>query len=155
MTAVICATKHVARTISRLQASGRRKREGIVLWLGQHCDHAITVQEVYEPVHEAASDYFRIPPVAMEMLKSHLRTSRSLVAAQVHSHPRQAFHSAADDLWALVRHEGALSLVAPHFCQFVTPGTFLEDMAVFQLAADNRWEELNGAAKSVACQIVK
>jgi hypothetical protein len=155
MTAVICATKHVVQTISRLRASGQRRHEGIVLWLGQHCDSAITVREVYEPVHEAASDYFRLPPIAMESLKSHLRTSRSFVAAQVHSHPQQAFHSAADDIWALVRHEGALSLVAPHFCQFVTSSTFLADMTVFQLNADNRWEELDDAAKSIACQIIK
>jgi len=43
-----------------------------------------------------------------------------MVAAQVHSHPDEAFHSKGDDEWAIVRHEGALSIVVP-----TSRGTYL------------------------------
>src|SRR5207253_2960750 len=35
--------------------------------------------------------------------------------AQVHSHPGEAYHSEADDLYAIVTTEGGFSLVVPNF----------------------------------------
>jgi len=35
--------------------------------------------------------------------------------AQVHSHPTEAYHSEADDRFAIVTAEGGLSLVVPNF----------------------------------------
>ena len=69
---------------------------------------------------------FHIPPEGMTALYAELRHKRLMVAAQVHSHPQEAFHSKADDRWAIVRHEGALSLVVPHFAQATTLDRFLE-----------------------------
>jgi hypothetical protein len=38
-----------------------------------------------------------------------------ILAAQIHAHPGQAYHSGADDQLALVRLPGALSIVVPDF----------------------------------------
>jgi len=87
-------------------------------------------------------DYFRIPPHAMSALLKHLGDTATAVVAQVHSHPRAAFHSRADDKWAIVRHLGALSLVIPHFARGISVENFLTRAAAFVLSEENTWEEV-------------
>jgi hypothetical protein len=41
--------------------------------------------------------------------------SGELLAGQIHAHPGSAYHSRADDLLALVRLPGGLSIVVPRF----------------------------------------
>ena len=78
----------------------------------------------------------------MAALHGDLRSRRVMVAAQVHSHPRDAFHSKADDRWAIVRHEGALSLVVPNFALGTTVATFLDDTKVYRLSMSDQWVEV-------------
>lgn len=129
----------VEETLGLLREAGSRPAEGIVLWLGRRGDHVIHVSEAHVPIHESDRDYFRIPPEGMAALMRKLGDEGLFVAAQVHSHPGAAFHSEADDRWAIVRHVGALSLVVPHFARTTTAATFLSDAAVFRLSAANRW----------------
>lgn len=133
----------VVQTLDILREAGERNSESIVLWLGRHTGSNISVAERYVPAHEADYDYFRIPGHAMSELLSHLGNTRTLIAAQVHSHPRKAFHSIPDDKWAVVRHEGALSLVVPYFARKTTTGNFVDRIAAFRLSRQNIWEELS------------
>ena len=68
-----------------------------------------------------------------------------MVAAQVHTHPAQAFHSEADDQWAIVRHVGALSLVVPYFAKDTRVASFFDDVALFRLSSENAWCEVSRA----------
>jgi hypothetical protein len=126
----------VAETLGHLREAGDRPAEGIVLWLGRPAAGAIW-----------------IAPEGMAALLGKLGDERLFVAAQVHSHPGAAFHSEADDRWAIVRHVGALSLVVPHFARATTVGTFLSDAAIFRLSAGNRWTAVDrpdhGSAVSI------
>lgn len=130
-------------TIDHFRKSGSRGCEGIVLWLARRQDDRQIVELVYEPIHEAAADFFRIPPKGMQELMGVLDEKGLRVAAQVHSHPGRAFHSLADDKWAIVRHQGALSIVLPWFAARTTTETFLDDAAVFELDNRNRWCEVS------------
>ncbi|MHC2297262.1 hypothetical protein ACVJBD_001468 [Rhizobium mongolense] len=85
------------------------------------------------------------------MLLAHLREKRLRVLAQIHSHPGRAFHSEADDEWAIVRHAGALSLVLPRFAQEATVDNFLGLAATYVLSTQNRWEEATGRALLEIC----
>src|SRR5437763_818131 len=82
---------------------------------------------------------FHIPPAGMTALHAELRRGRLMVAAQVHSHPGPAFHSKADDRWAIVRHEGALSLVVPDFAVNTTVSNFLDRSKVYRFSASAEW----------------
>jgi proteasome lid subunit RPN8/RPN11 len=100
------------------------------------------ISEISIPQQEAEEDYFRIPPDSMIEFTNHLRRRRLVLLAQVHSHPREAFHSNADDRWAVVRHEGALSIVVPEFASKTTVRNFEKDTAVFRLTSDDRWQKI-------------
>jgi len=132
----------IDQTIAMLRRAGQRRAEGVVLWLGRRQQDCTKVIEVYEPEFFSEEDFFRIPEVGMRLLFAHLGERGLHVAAQVHSHPKEAFHSKADDLWAIVRHVGALSMVLPYFASNTTAHNFMFEAAVFQLSGDNCWVQV-------------
>lgn len=135
-----CPARLVEQTLESLRAAGQHGTEGVVLWLARRplVDGAVIVK-AFVPEYTARADVFRIPPSAMTALMTHLRTQRLALAAQVHSHPALAFHSQSDDAWAIVRHEGALSIVVPYFAHGVTADSFLAKTATFRLSSEDRW----------------
>lgn len=143
MKTILVVSRDIVRvTVEELQQAGHAHRERVVLWLGRQKADTIAVETVFGPIQEAAQDYFHIPRVGMVALLAHLREYRLMVAAQVHSHPDNAFHSRADDAWAIVRHVGALSLVLPFFGLQTSVETFVHDAAVFELLPDNHWYQV-------------
>jgi proteasome lid subunit RPN8/RPN11 len=143
MSAIRCSAALVDETLDELRAGGREGIERVVLWLSPRpLSTAPIIVEAYVPEQEADVDYFHIPPSGMTALMTHLRERRLVLAAQVHSHPARAFHSLADDKWAIVLHEGALSIVVPNFAAAIDAGGFLSAAAVFRLTSDDKWREV-------------
>jgi proteasome lid subunit RPN8/RPN11 len=141
----------LATTLRQLREAGTRRCECIVLWLGRPTNGVIRVEEAYVPLHEAREDMFHIPPASMTTLHAYLRKHRLMVAAQVHSHPREAFHSLADDRWAIIRHEGALSLVLPYFAASTTPLNFRDEVKVYRFSDAAEWVEVARTEVEALC----
>ena len=118
------------------------KRECVLLWLGRREKGVQKIVDVYRPEQIGTVDYFEIPRNGMAALMNRLRVDGLYVVSQVHTHPKKAFHSYADDRWAIVRHVGALSIVLPHFALFTTADNFLQHAAVYQLDDSNDWIEV-------------
>lgn len=136
-----CSSEVVAQTLQILREPGEQGKECVVLWLADRRDRGLII-EAYRPDHEAAFDRFWIKAEAMEALMRHLREHKLSLVAQVHSHPEKAFHSKTDDRYAIVRYEGALSIVVPFFAKSTPVTSFVPDCAFFVLTADNTWVEL-------------
>jgi proteasome lid subunit RPN8/RPN11 len=136
---VLVPEQLLAKSLAILREAGEAHRECVVLWLGVRTSTEVMVREAYLPLQEAADDYFHLPRESIAQLFDVLRERGLMVAAQVHTHPGSAFHSEADDRWAIVRHVGALSLVLPHFARRTTAHSFLRDAAVFRLSNENSW----------------
>lgn len=151
MNMISCSRQHVDDTVRHLQKAGRRRMECVVLWLGRPRSGVTEIAECYRPLQTARADQFRIPPNGMTALQAKLRAERLMVAAQVHSHPREAFHSRADDAWAIVRHEGALSLVVPDFAQQVTAANFMDLTKVYRFSSSAKWCEVTSPALESEC----
>lgn len=135
----------VGLTLEYLQDAGRRNSECVVLWLGRRLTDSIEVEQVWLPPHRAGRLYFEFNEAAMTAMMAKLRKERQMIVAQVHSHPEEAFHSSADDDWAVIRHEGALSLVVPYFAGRTNVETFARDLAAFVLNSSNCWAEIEPA----------
>ncbi len=130
----------IAETIDLLRQAGRK--ECVLLWLGRRENGVQRIFDVYRPLQQAARDYFEIPRQGMAALMERLRTRELYVVSQVHTHPELAFHSPADDKWAIGRHIGALSIVLPFFAKSTTTENFSEEAAIFQLDSVNCWNEV-------------
>lgn len=137
-----CSVSAVEETLAHLRAGGLKNCETMVLWLGTARSGIAEVREVYLPMQTVAVDFFRITPESMRAIMGRIKETRFQILAQVHSHPREAFHSPADDTWAVVRHIGAISIVIPYFAKDATVANFAEQAATFQLNSSNRWAEV-------------
>ncbi len=136
----------VSRTINELSQGGHARTERFVLWLGHRAENQVQIAEDYVPEYEASSDHFHIDRSEMVKLITYLRERELMIGAQLHTHPAEAFHSSADDRWAIVRHVGALSIVLPHFARATTVENFMQDGKVFALSRDNHWDEIHRLA---------
>lgn len=139
MTTVKCSSQIIEESIAVLRKGMVRGEERVILWLGRDQPNAYRIAEIYEPEQVTDVDYFRIPPESMRALMSHLRKNRLKIIAQLHTHPGRAFHSLADDRWAIIRHVGALSLVLPYFAAKTTPKNFLDEVMTYELSPVNEW----------------
>jgi proteasome lid subunit RPN8/RPN11 len=140
MTKIICPSAVIGETLDHLRVGGTRGNETLVLWLGEADDERGMVTSAHLPEQEVAKDYFRVPPHSMRLLMRHLAERGLKILAQVHSHPFEAFHSRADDHWAIVRHVGALSLVVPNFARETTTANFLREAKTYRLSVDDEWQ---------------
>lgn len=129
-------------TLDALQPAGREGRESVALWLGEPHPDVVRVVRAHIPAQFATDDMFRIPRTSIAALLDLVGRTGLVVAAQVHTHPADAFHSPADDHWAIVRHLGAISIVLPGFALDTEVSTFWRDAAVFQLSAANQWSRV-------------
>lgn len=142
---IIVPHKIIHATLNELQRAGNQHSERVILWLAKSDGDAERVHETLVPIQVAEQDFFRIPRQGVMGILQRCRETGLRVAAQVHSHPREAFHSHADDTWAIVRHIGALSLVVPDFALRTNPESFVADTVVFRLSPRNQWIEIASA----------
>jgi len=140
-----CGERVISDTLAMFRAAGATGKECVALLLSDRRADRRLIVEAYRPEHIAELDRFWIPAASMDALMDHLRENRLSLVAQVHSHPREAFHSWADDKYAIVRHVGALSIVVPDFAVGVTPQNFTSKGAFFLLDIENRWGEITKA----------
>lgn len=133
----------IEQSIENLKAS--IDKEKVLLWLGKRLGENYVVDEVFTPMQTTEVDYFHISEEGMDNLMNKLRANRKMIVAQIHTHPREAFHSLADDRWAIVRHKGAYSLVLPYFASTTTTKNFLNEVAIFALNEFNAWKEVDNS----------
>lgn len=145
MTGICCPRAILETTISILRDAGAEDCEAMLLWLAP-VDCAEIIVQAYRPEQTAGRCWFEVPASAMRSLMTHLRKNGLKAVAQVHSHPGRAFHSDTDDEWAIVRHEGGLSIVVPNFARSITTKTFFADSATYRLSRRDRWRRVAGNA---------
>jgi hypothetical protein len=133
----------IEQSIENLKAS--IDKEKVLLWLGKRLGENYVADEVFTPMQTTEEDYFHISEEGMDNLMNKLRANRKMIVAQIHTHPREAFHSLADDRWAIVRHMGAYSLVLPYFASTTTTKNFLNEVAIFALNEFNAWKEVDNS----------
>lgn len=142
MTILNCPGSLIDETLAHLREGGSQNCETVVLWLGTERDGVAAVHEVYRPEQEVEVDRFRLPAHSVRAMMGRIRETRLHIVAQIHSHPGRAFHSKADDAWAIVRRVGAISIVVPFFAQGADRSNFGDRSATYQLNNANRWAEV-------------
>ncbi len=123
---------------------GRLGVEGVVLWVGHVPDP--TRAEVLAAIQPRQIAYrgpdglsVEVPQDALTELITALPVAVH-VLVRVHSHADAAFHSLLDDTNLLIAHEGAISVVIPHFGRGPTD---LLSCSVNILSRDTGWRELS------------
>ena len=111
----------IEKMLKTMREFGSHGCEVLVLWLGETDPingHAV-VDQAYVPRQKPISSedgvgYFVAGETLFQLNRDLSETGLRLIA-QVHSHPCEAYHSEADDRYAIVTAQGGLSLVVPNF----------------------------------------
>lgn len=106
----------LTETFGQFRSCGQGRRECQVLWIGPWSTPDI-VTEIVHPRHSGLGDGFILDDAWITVFWVELAERGYGIRAQVHTHPRRAFHSETDDEWPIVHLAGFLSLVVPDFAQ--------------------------------------
>lgn len=125
-----------------LRAAGRDGYELFVLWSGRISGESFDVIDAHVPRQASAKTrdglLVRVEGEALHKLNVWLYENEQMLGAQVHAHPRRAFHSETDDTYPIVTTSGGLSLVAASFCR---RGLLHCSSAAYRLG-DAGWEHI-------------
>jgi proteasome lid subunit RPN8/RPN11 len=139
---------HVHRSVLKqtgdfLRRYGEHGAEGLVLWAGTIEGGIGSIDRVIFPEQNPIQDetgvgYF-VTAQTLFKLSRYLEKEKLRLIAQVHSHPTDAYHSEADDRYAIVTESGGFSLVVPDFAR--APMQF-DTCAIYRLRGAD-WMELD------------
>ncbi len=111
----------IEKMLATMREFGSNGWELLVLWIGEidSTGESARVVQAFVPKQKAITSedgvgYFVSGETLFELNKALADTGLRLIA-QVHSHPHMAYHSEADDRYAIVTAEGGYSLVVPEF----------------------------------------
>ena len=126
-------------------------RESVVLWIGIEGPDKAFVQRLLAPRQLASARHFEVSLEERVRIIRKLGNSGEKVLAQLHTHPRRAYHSCADDRLALPRHTGAISIVVPDFATDWDGD--LQKASVNCHLGKGVWSELTSQAVSMLLEI--
>lgn len=107
-------------TNEALQHAGQDGHELFVLWSGRITDTRVfTINTVHVPQQSSytlpSGLLVRVDGDELHRVNTWLFEHEERLVAQVHAHPRDAYHSETDDTFPIVTTEGGLSIVVPDF----------------------------------------
>lgn len=144
----------LAESRELLAEAGALGLESAVVWVGRRLGSSqaevLRVERPEQLCFRTESGVgVEILPEAISRLIADLQPG-TLVLARLHSHPGRPYHSDVDDLNMLISHEGAISIVVPHFAAAPID---LGGCSVNELRHGHGWVELNAAEVSTRFQI--
>lgn len=107
-----------AATAAALREAGDAGREGLVLWAGRPDGSPVmTVSALIEPDVVGERDWMSVTAQGRLEVVAYLREDDLLVAADVHTHPAEAFLSPVDAAHPYSARPGHLAVVVPSFAR--------------------------------------
>jgi hypothetical protein len=141
----------LAATIETVAAARRRGEEAFVVWGAtvEQDGHEVAFRSALVPAqtaHKTPSGLLvTVDGQALFEVNRTLYATGQILAAQVHAHPTDAYHSDTDDCFSLVTLTGALSIVVPDFARAGLSD--LSRWAWYRLTGASEWAELTRADK--------
>lgn len=102
------------KTFEHFRQCGRGRRECQVLWTSSW-DDPENISEAVHPLHLANGGGFQLSSDWINQFWCDLARTNCGIHVQIHTHPREAFHSYIDDQFPTIHTAGFLSLVIPDF----------------------------------------
>ena len=135
----------IRETEEAIRAAGKDGYESFVLWSGTYADgDTFIVAKVHIPAQTSykfdAGLCVRVDGSELHRLNVWLYEAQEVIGVQIHSHPRDAYHSETDDAYPIATLDGSLSIVLPFFGR---DGWESSDIAAYRLGKDG-WVEVTG-----------
>lgn len=139
----------IEATLDVLVEAGEDGYEGFVVWGGHVEGDSLTYTSMIVPeqkrLRTASGLLVTVGSQALFTVNKTMYEHGETLAAQVHSHPTNAFHSDTDDCYPLITMTGALSIVVPDFA--VTRQAGMSRWAWYRLTGPGEWNSLGADDK--------
>lgn len=126
-----------------LRYAGNQGVEGIGLFAGYEEGSTFIIKDVIIPKQKSfileQGLMYAVEGDELHRINVWLYENKMELISQIHSHPQEAFHSAADDRFPIVDTYGGISIVVP---DFATGSVELRDAAIFRLSMNKTWDLL-------------
>ena len=126
-------------TFRHFRTCGAGREECQALWLSSWADPA-HINKVVHPKHVAHRGGFVLDDCWLNQFWMDLADMNMGIRVQVHTHPREAFHSPTDDAYPIIHKPGFLSLVIPNFA--MGPVGF-DEAYLTEIQPDGHWCEVS------------
>lgn len=138
-----------------LRFAGEKGVEAVALFAGIQVDKKFEIKEIIFPeqygyIMEQGLMY-AVEGNELHRINIWLYENQMNLIAQIHSHPNEAYHSAADDRFPIVDTYGGISIVVPNFAK---GNISLLDCAVYRLSQTKSWDLLSNSEINSLFQIV-
>jgi proteasome lid subunit RPN8/RPN11 len=146
LSAVLDATR------DHLQSQGGLRNEGAVCWGGTivNGDALITTVLMFTDAEHWGG--IHVSPAQTGLLYAHCHARGLTLLAQVHSHPRRAFHSDVDERAPHSAEPGFLSAVVPNFG--TADYSNFTDWAVFEQVEYEQWRPWGAEEKRIRLHVL-
>lgn len=144
--------KLIQRTLSFLKENGMERNESHCLWVGISRNSSFIVNEVIFPKQTKRPFSFQVSAAELDRINRELYNKKLELIAQVHSHPKKAFHSHTDNKFPVMTTLGGFSLVFPYYGQISK--NYLNECAIYRLTPSG-WIKLNKTKKELIFEIVE
>jgi hypothetical protein len=135
-------TRVVGETEEALATAGNDGYELFVLWTGHVHGTTFEVLRTYVPTQNSfrldSGLCVRVEGNELHLLNQWLYNEKQVLGIQIHTHPKEAFHSETDDAYPIVTVLGGLSIVVPFFCR---EGLWSGGTVVYRLA-ESGWIQI-------------
>jgi hypothetical protein len=128
----------LSQTFEHFRSCGRGQRECQALWISAWRSPE-TITDVVHPAHRAHAQGFVLDDLWLNRFWLELAEQDKGIRVQIHTHPRDAFHSATDDAFPIIHTPGFLSLVIPNFA--IGP-IGLREAFLTEIENDGLWREV-------------
>lgn len=147
--------RHLSTAFDFLNYAGRNGVEAVSLFAGYEEGNTFLVKEVIIPKQLSyilvQGLMYAVEGEELHRINVWLYENKMKLIAQIHSHPNEAYHSAADDRFPIVDTYGGVSIVVPNFA---TGMISLNDWAIYRLSLDKTWDELTNKQVNSLFQII-
>lgn len=137
MRRIVLSPALLRETDEALRCAGRKGDELFVLWSGRQSGQTFDVCSAHVPRQTAHRSRHGVCVTVdgpeLHKLNVWLFKARETLGIQIHTHPREAYHSETDDEFPIVTLLGGASIVVPDFAE---RGVMAAGTAVFRLTRD-------------------
>jgi hypothetical protein len=110
------STSIIAESMHALRDGSAGRREWVILWQGRILSESTAeITRLIVPLQITGPYHFNIPLEERLRLLDQVSSQAEFILVQLHTHPQEAFHSQADDRFAITKHIGAISIVIANF----------------------------------------
>jgi hypothetical protein len=130
----------LSATQRALRAASANRREAIVLWAGRPlAGSTVLISHLLCPLFESGPRHLVLPQAERAVIADYLRRERLLAFADLHTHPFEAFLSAADRARPFSSRDGFFAAVIPNFANQRARAGWR-----FYCAQRGYWQEVQG-----------